>query len=163
MTRTGPTSAVHPCQLHGSRRWLDASFVSCCTPRPDHLAGFLVVLYFLQARMIFPAQRLKALPQAESRPARDQLVKLSTPRGETVAAALRPGAARRTGSPVPTLRRGRHSSTSTATRCASPTPSGIERFRRLGLNVLIPDYLGYGMSGGKPSERRMPGDGRGMP
>ena len=28
----------------------------------------------------------------------------------------------------------------------------FDRFRRLGLNVLIPEYVGYGMSGGKPSE-----------
>jgi uncharacterized protein len=28
----------------------------------------------------------------------------------------------------------------------------FEHFRRLGANVLIPEYLGYGMSGGRPSE-----------
>ncbi len=29
----------------------------------------------------------------------------------------------------------------------------FREFRRLGLNVAIPDYVGYGMSGGQPSER----------
>jgi|CZKI01.1.fsa_nt_gi fermentation-respiration switch protein FrsA (DUF1100 family) len=29
----------------------------------------------------------------------------------------------------------------------------FSRFRRLGMNVLLPEYPGYGMSGGKPSER----------
>ena len=47
----------------------------------------------------------------------------------------------------------RRSSTSTATRCAWPTlRRSSKRFRRLGLNVLIPDYLGYGLSGGRASE-----------
>ena len=46
-----------------------------------------------------------------------------------------------------------HWSTSTATRCAWPiAETEFDRFRRLGLNVLIPDYLGYGMSAGKASE-----------
>jgi fermentation-respiration switch protein FrsA (DUF1100 family) len=29
----------------------------------------------------------------------------------------------------------------------------FDRFRRLGANVLIPDFPGYGMSGGRPSEK----------
>jgi pimeloyl-ACP methyl ester carboxylesterase len=36
--------------------------------------------------------------------------------------------------------------------CLAYSTSEFDRFRRLGLNVLIPDYLGYGMSGGKASE-----------
>ena len=28
----------------------------------------------------------------------------------------------------------------------------MQRFRRLGVNVIVPDYLGYGMSGGRASE-----------
>ena len=36
--------------------------------------------------------------------------------------------------------------------CLAYSTPELERFRRLGLNVMIPDYLGYGMSGGKPSE-----------
>ncbi len=34
-----------------------------------------------------------------------------------------------------------------------PVAEQLEQFRRLGLNVLIPEYVGYGMSGGSPSER----------
>ncbi len=37
--------------------------------------------------------------------------------------------------------------------CLSYAQQDFDRFRRLGLNVLIPDYVGYGMSGGSPSEK----------
>ena len=37
--------------------------------------------------------------------------------------------------------------------CLNYATTEFDRFRRLGLNVLIPDYVGYGMSGGTPSER----------
>ena len=37
--------------------------------------------------------------------------------------------------------------------CLNYATAEFDRFRRLGLNVLIPDYVGYGMSGGTPSER----------
>ena len=36
--------------------------------------------------------------------------------------------------------------------CLNYAASLFDRFRRLGLNVVIPDYVGYGMSGGSPSE-----------
>ena len=37
--------------------------------------------------------------------------------------------------------------------CAAYCDDEFERFRRLGLNVIIPDYPGYGMSGGDASEQ----------
>ena len=37
--------------------------------------------------------------------------------------------------------------------CLNYSDSQLEEFRRLGLNVLIPEYVGYGMSSGRPSER----------
>jgi uncharacterized protein len=36
--------------------------------------------------------------------------------------------------------------------CMAYSTDVFEHFRRLGANVIIPDYEGYGMSGGKPSE-----------
>jgi fermentation-respiration switch protein FrsA (DUF1100 family) len=36
--------------------------------------------------------------------------------------------------------------------CLNDALFEFEHFRRLGLNVLIPEYVGYGMAGGKPSE-----------
>ena len=37
--------------------------------------------------------------------------------------------------------------------CLNYADGQLEEFRRLGLNVLIPEYVGYGMSGGSASER----------
>jgi fermentation-respiration switch protein FrsA (DUF1100 family) len=37
--------------------------------------------------------------------------------------------------------------------CVASALFQFEQFRRLGLNVVVPDYLGFGMSGGRPSER----------
>ena len=37
--------------------------------------------------------------------------------------------------------------------CLNYATPEFDRFRRLGFNVLIPDYVGYGMSGGSPSEK----------
>jgi pimeloyl-ACP methyl ester carboxylesterase len=36
--------------------------------------------------------------------------------------------------------------------CANDCWDNFSKWRKLGYNVMIPDYLGYGMSGGKPSE-----------
>ena len=43
--------------------------------------------------------------------------------------------------------------------CLNYSDSQLEEFRRLGLNVLIPEYVGYGMSSGRPSEGACRGDG----
>jgi len=37
--------------------------------------------------------------------------------------------------------------------CLAYCESELDRFRRLGLNVLIPEYVGYGLSSGKASEK----------
>jgi fermentation-respiration switch protein FrsA (DUF1100 family) len=37
--------------------------------------------------------------------------------------------------------------------CLAYSEPEFDRFRRLGLNVIIPDYVGYGMSEGRPSEK----------
>ena len=55
------------------------------------LAGLLVVLYLLQERMIFPGAETQGAPEAivHARPG-TELVKLTTPRGETVTALFGP-------------------------------------------------------------------------
>jgi pimeloyl-ACP methyl ester carboxylesterase len=117
------------------------------------ILGFLVVLYFLQERMIFPGAATQGTPQAtvRDRPG-SELVKLSTPGGETITALFGPALSPE-GRPLP------DPSSRPAllyfygnAMCLAHAESEFERFRRLGLNVMIPDYLGYGMSGGKPSE-----------
>ena len=102
-----------------------------------------------------PGASTQGQPSAEVRPRPGtELVDLTTSTGERVVALFGPAlTARRPARPqcraspdldlllrqrdVPELR---------------ARPSSTE-FRRLGLNVLIPDYVGYGMSGGSPSEK----------
>jgi pimeloyl-ACP methyl ester carboxylesterase len=117
------------------------------------LAGLLVVLYLLQERMIFPGAETQGAPEAivHARPG-TELVKLTTPRGETVTALFGPalspdGKLLSDSSSRPTLLYFYGNA-----MCLAYAEPEFERFRRLGLNVMIPDYLGYGMSGGRPSE-----------
>ncbi len=117
------------------------------------LVGFLVVLYFIQDRMIFPGAATQGAPQSIVRPRPGaELLQLATPRGERVVAlfgpALLPDGRPH---PDPTSRPALLYFYGNAMCLAYAEPE-FERFRRLGLNVLIPDYLGFGLSGGKASE-----------
>jgi uncharacterized protein len=116
--------------------------------------GFLAVLYFLQARMIFPGASTQRQPEAQVRSRADtELVSLNTSTGEHVAALFGP-ALTSDGRPDPraALRPTMIYFYGNAMCLNYATPE-FDRFRRLGLNVLIPDYVGYGMSDGSPSER----------
>ena len=82
-----------------------------------------------------------------------ELVKLKTDRGERVVALFGP-ALTSDGRPDP----GAGSRPTMIffygnAMCLSYARQDFDRYRRLGLNVLIPDYIGYGMSGGSPSEK----------
>lgn len=115
----------------------------------------LVVAVFatLQARLIFPGSHTQHQPEAVVRPSPGcSLVALETRDGTGIKALFgpaltpdgnpRPDAANR-----PTILffygNGMH------VRAALEE---FEAFRRLGANVMIPDYVGYGMSDGRPSE-----------
>jgi fermentation-respiration switch protein FrsA (DUF1100 family) len=116
--------------------------------------GLCAVLYALQTRFIFPGSDTQGDPMAEVRPGPGaELVTLTTAGGERVVAlfgtALNPD-----GSPHPDAAKcptvlffyGNG-------MCLSATADHLfEMFRRLGANVMIPDYVGYGLSGGSPSE-----------
>jgi uncharacterized protein len=114
--------------------------------------GFLTLLYSLQTRMIFPGASTQGQPFAEVQPRRGtELVNLRSPSGENVVALWAPA----------TTADGRPDAASRPTMiyfygnamCLSYAAQDIDRCRRLGLNVIIPDYVGYGMSGGSPSEK----------
>ncbi len=116
--------------------------------------GFLTLLYSLQTRMIFPGASTQGQPFAEVQPRRGtELVKLRSPSGESVVALWAPA----------TTADGRPDADASSrptmiyfygnAMCLSYAAQDIDRFRRLGLNVVIPDYVGYGMSGGRPSEK----------
>jgi fermentation-respiration switch protein FrsA (DUF1100 family) len=115
--------------------------------------GIVAVLFALQIRLIFPGAETQGKSSAIVHPAPGtELVNLTTGNDERVVAlfgpALLPG-----GEPDPDA-----SGRPTIlyfygnAMCLNDTAFEFEHFRRLGLNVLIPDYVGYGMSGGKPSE-----------
>ena len=114
--------------------------------------GFLAVLFFIQDRMIFPGAATQGTPQSACvRPAPDRTAPaLATPRGERVVGLFGP-ALLPDGRPHP----------DPASRpallyfygnamCLAYAEPEFERFRRLGLNVLIPDYLGYGRAAARP-------------
>jgi fermentation-respiration switch protein FrsA (DUF1100 family) len=115
--------------------------------------GVAIVLYSLQTRVIFPGASTQGHPAAVLKPrAGTELVELATRRGERVVALFGPA-----------LDRDGRPDSAAADRptmvffygngdCLCNTLAEFHRFRRLGLNVLIPEYVGYGMSGGSPSE-----------
>ncbi len=110
-------------------------------------------MFSLQTRLIFPGASTQGQSNAEVRPRRGaELVHLKTSDGDRVV-ALHGSALLPDGRPDPLA----------ATRptmiffygnamCLNYSDSQLEEFRRLGLNVLIPEYVGYGMSSGRPSE-----------
>jgi fermentation-respiration switch protein FrsA (DUF1100 family) len=119
------------------------------------ILGFLAVLYTIQDRMIFPGTSTQGRPEAVVHPlpgSGAELVKLTTTKGEAVTALFGP-ALSADGSPHPDPKsRPALVYFYGNAMCLAFCEPEFERFRRLGLNVLIPDYLGYGMSGGKASE-----------
>jgi fermentation-respiration switch protein FrsA (DUF1100 family) len=120
------------------------------------LVAYLVVclvISLLQESIIFPGASTQGQKHAVIRPApNEELVRLTTPDGIQIAALF--GSAQ---SPAgeklsdaaqrPTLLFFYGNG-----MCLADTEGEFRKFRKLGLNVLIPEYVGYGMSGGKPSE-----------
>jgi fermentation-respiration switch protein FrsA (DUF1100 family) len=116
--------------------------------------GLLIVFTSFQTRIIFPGQETQGrdYAQVEPRPG-TELVRLESPRGEPIVALFGP-ALTRDGRRLPDA-----ASRPTLiyfygnAMCMNDARGHFERFRRLGLNVIIADYLGYGMSGGAASEK----------
>jgi uncharacterized protein len=116
--------------------------------------GLLFVLFSFQDRIIFPGASTQGTKAAVVRPGPGiDLVMLDTPHGEKVAAVFGP-ALTPEGKPDP------QASKRPAliyfygnAMCLAASKAEFDRFRRLGLNVIVPDYIGYGMSEGHPSEK----------
>ena len=116
--------------------------------------GVGTLMFSLQTRIIFPGMDSQGQPYAVVRPRPGtELVRLKTDQGVPIVALYGP-ALHPDGSPDPdaagrpTLLYFYGNGMS-----LSDTEGQFEQFRRMGVNVLIPEYVGYGMSGGKPSER----------
>jgi uncharacterized protein len=116
--------------------------------------GLLTLLYSFQTRVIFPGASTQGQRFAEVQPRRGtELVTLKTAQDERVVALFGPamtpdGQIDSDAASRPTMIYFYGNA-----MCLSYAVSDLDRFRRLGCNVLIPDYVGYGMSGGSPSEK----------
>jgi pimeloyl-ACP methyl ester carboxylesterase len=114
----------------------------------------LIVFYALQNWMIFPGRATQGTPAARIAPSKHyELIELRTRSGERIAAVF--GAALGDdGKPAP-------DATARPTilffygngMCMADAMEQFWDLRRLGANVMVPDYAGYGMSSGKPSEQ----------
>ncbi len=106
------------------------------------------MFYSVQEKMIFPGAATQGLPEAVV-PERSgtELVRLALHDGTPIVARFDPtpiaDVAR---APTILLFYGNG-------QCAATTGGVIYLLQRAGCNVLTPDYPGYGMSGGKPSEK----------
>jgi fermentation-respiration switch protein FrsA (DUF1100 family) len=116
--------------------------------------GFAAVLFLIQSRIIFPGHETQGQPFAEVRPRPGtELVRLKTRQGVPIVALYGPAMAAN-GRPDPrAAERPSLLYFYGNSMCLKAAEGDFERFRRLGLNVFIPEYVGYGMSGGSPSER----------
>jgi fermentation-respiration switch protein FrsA (DUF1100 family) len=115
--------------------------------------GVVALFFALQTRLIFPGSATQGDPSAQLNPDLDaQLVSLTTSRGDRVVARFGP-ALTPDGQPLPDA-----SDRPTILffygngECLRDESPEFERFRCLGANVLIPEYVGYGLSGGKAGE-----------
>ncbi|GIW87429.1 MAG: hypothetical protein KatS3mg108_1753 [Isosphaeraceae bacterium] len=115
--------------------------------------GLVVMLYAFQTHLIFPGSATQGHPASRLIPPRGcELLRIRTSTGAWIRALFGP-ALSRDGLP----------DSEAPTRptilffygngmCLATSLGEFEAFRRLGANVLIPDYLGYGLSQGEPSE-----------
>ncbi|WP_422931245.1 alpha/beta hydrolase [Singulisphaera sp. PoT] len=115
--------------------------------------GLAGVLFSLQSDLIFPGAKRQGQPDTVVKPRPDEeLVTLTTAKGDKVIALFAPALSLR-GEELPdaTIRPTILYFYGNA-MCLSDAVDQLEHFRKLGFNVMIPDYVGYGMSGGKASE-----------
>ncbi len=131
------------------RRWLISLVLI-----PSLVYGGVVAIFFsAQRSLIFPGSATQGKPEAiVAAPADGELLTVTTPGGDRVVAlfgkALHPdGSLRADAATCPTLLYFYGNA-----MCLSDAEDQMAEFRRIGCNVLIPDYLGYGMSGGEASE-----------
>jgi len=112
----------------------------------------VLVFYFLQTLLVFPGSWGQGSPGAQVNVPHDaELISLTTPDGQQVKALFGTALA---GQSAP-------ASKSRPTilyfygngMSLSACVDQFQAFRRLGVNVLIPDYVGYGLSSGRPSEQ----------
>jgi pimeloyl-ACP methyl ester carboxylesterase len=120
-----------------------------------------VVLYAMQDYLLFPGRATQGQKQAIIRDPRPgdpyELVRLSTKGGEKIVAIF----GRASDAHGRDLAESESRTRPTILffygngMCLADTEGEYRKFRKLGMNVLIPEYVGYGMSSGKPSEHAL--------
>jgi uncharacterized protein len=116
--------------------------------------GVILVLYAMQTWLIFPGHSTQGQPMSVVRPSPDhELIELTTRTGDRIVAifgrAITPeGEPLADASSRPTILFFYGNG-----MCMADAMGEFRKFRKLGANVMIPDFAGYGMSGGKPSEQ----------
>lgn len=115
--------------------------------------GVGVMLFAIQIDLIFPGAKRQGDPSTlvKARPD-EKIVTLNTAHEDRVVALFAPaltpeGKPHPNAAACPSLIYFYGNA-----MCLSDAVDQVEHFRRLGVNVLTPDYVGYGMSGGKASE-----------
>ncbi|MEO6434189.1 MAG: alpha/beta hydrolase [Tepidisphaeraceae bacterium] len=118
--------------------------------------GLALVLAMFQTWFIFPGAATQGRRDAMVTPSeRAEIVTLATNTGDKVV-ALFGAALTPQGTPHPDAR-----SRPTILyfygngMCMADCVGDFMKLRRRGFNMMVPDYLGYGMSGGKPSEQNV--------
>lgn len=117
-------------------------------------AAIVGTIYTSQDDMIFPGRRLQGTPEAVIRPVEGaELVRLRTAEGEPVVGLFGP-ALTPDGGPRPDADRALTMLYCYGNgRSVATMPRTMAALRRGGLNVMMVDYLGFGMSGGDAGER----------
>lgn len=150
MAEPYPASAARPRRKSSLRRWT-VKLVRIAVV--VYLAACLL-LYMFQNWIIFPGAYVHGRESAQVAPADGrEVLALHRPDGGRPVAAVFGGALGPDGSPRPDA-----ASCPTVLYfygngdCIATSLGVIDAFRRTGANVLCPEYVGYPMTGGKPSE-----------
>lgn len=118
------------------------------------MTSIIALLFALQTRLIFPGAATQRSPEARVVvPVDAELLRLSTRRGDRIAAIFGP-ALTEEGSPHPDAR---NRPTllyfyGNGNQLRYAAEDEFDRFRKLGTNMLIAEYVGYGLSEGAPGE-----------
>jgi uncharacterized protein len=145
-----PPPGTRPTWRNAARRWIWRVLQIAALV----YLGLMGILYSLQTWLIFPGAATQGRPDAMTvAPPGAELVTLRTGDGERIVALFGPALAQ-DGRPHPDAS---HRPSLLYfygnAMCLRDTLPDIEQFRRLGMNVLVPEYVGYGMSSGRPSEQ----------
>lgn len=114
----------------------------------------LALLYFFQSMLIFPGRTTQGRVEANFIPPKGtELVKLTTKDGDQIVALFGAAMDKEAKPLLDIANRPTMIYFYGNGMCLRDCLIEFQRFRMLGVNVLIPEYVGYGLSSGKASEK----------